>query len=77
VAQGMDRNVLLELELLDHPTHGTLDAAPVHWLVGQSGMAVIASGGREQPDGVAMPLRGSSGYGLDRCQIRADRWELR
>jgi hypothetical protein len=41
----MDRNGLLELELLDHSTHRGLDAASIHWLIGQRGLQVIASGG--------------------------------
>jgi len=39
---------------MDYSAHRTLDAASVQWLIGRSGLAMIASSGGEEPDGVAM-----------------------
>jgi hypothetical protein len=54
MVQEMDRNGLLELELLDQVTHRALDAGSIHWLIGQRRLPVIAFKSGEEPDGVAM-----------------------
>ena len=50
----MDRDGLAELQLADHAAEGPLDAGALHGPVGERGLVVIAAGGGEEPDGMAM-----------------------
>src|SRR5271157_5704554 len=54
VPEGMDRDLLFDAEIADHPLHRAVDTGTCHRFSGKAGLFVAPSFGRKEPDRVSM-----------------------